>query len=549
MKKLVVLALLLVLVVNAACFGVNVAPPRSQDAPGNSVPSASNETARTGGVLRLVGADPPTLDPALTQDSTSSGYVVELFSGLMTLNDKLEVVPDIAESYTVSPDGKVYTFKLRKDVKFHNGKQVTANDFKYSVERATDPRTESLVADSYLGDIVGVKAKLRGRLNAVPGVKVVDDYTVEITIEQPIVYFVAKLTYPTAFIVDKENVEKGGRRWMDNPNGTGPFKLKEWRKSERIVLARNDNFYRSKARLDEVTFDLTIGSAATAMTLYENGEVDMMGVPLSEIDRVLDETNPLNKEMRREKTLSIGYIGFNVKVPPFDDPKVRQAFAHAVDKDKLISVVLKGVARKADGIVPPDMPGYNNTQLKPLGFDVQRAKQLISESKYRDASALPQITMRIPGEGANSPRTITAIAEMLKQNLGVTVNIQQTEWATFLYDLSLRPDSFQMFSLGWIADYPDPENFLDILFHSESLDNHSGYSNPELDKILVQARTEKDTAKRMAMYYQVEQMIVTDAPWIPLDYGEDIQLIKPYVKGVEFSMAVAPWLSKVWIAK
>jgi len=500
-------------------------------------------------VLRLVGADPPTLDPVLTQDSTSSGYVVELFSGLMTLNDKLEVVPDIAESYTVSPDGKVYTFKLRKDVKFHNGKQVTANDFKYSVERATDPRTESLVADSYLGDIVGVKAKLRGRLNAVPGVKVVDDYTVEITIEQPIVYFVAKLTYPTAFIVDKENVEKGGRRWMDNPNGTGPFKLKEWRKSERIVLARNDNFYRSKARLDEVTFDLTIGSAATAMTLYENGEVDMMGVPLSEIDRVLDETNPLNKEMRREKTLSIGYIGFNVKVPPFDDPKVRQAFAHAVDKDKLISVVLKGVARKADGIVPPDMPGYNNTQLKPLGFDVQRAKQLISESKYKDASALPQITMRIPGEGANSPRTITAIAEMLKQNLGVTVNIQQTEWATFLYDLSLRPDSFQMFSLGWIADYPDPENFLDILFHSESLDNHSGYSNPELDKILVQARTEKDTAKRMAMYYQVEQMIVTDAPWIPLDYGEDIQLIKPYVKGVEFSMAVAPWLSKVWIAK
>ncbi|MBI3741148.1 MAG: hypothetical protein HY257_05265, partial [Chloroflexi bacterium] len=212
----------------------SVAPTRA--------PSSSGTTSANS--LRLPGSgDPPTLDPALTSDAESAVYVVELFSGLVTLDQNLKVVPDLAEKWEVSDDRKTYTFTFRKDAKFHDGRPVTAQDFKYSVERAANPATTSPTADTYLGDIVGVKDKLNRKASAVSGVVVVDDYTLKITIDSPKTYFIAKLTFPTAFVVDKNNVERGGRTWTDKPNGTGPFKLKEYVRGQRIILARNENYY------------------------------------------------------------------------------------------------------------------------------------------------------------------------------------------------------------------------------------------------------------------------------------------------------------------
>ncbi|MCL4371594.1 MAG: peptide ABC transporter substrate-binding protein [Chloroflexi bacterium] len=550
-----VLVMLLVGALVAGCFGeggITVAPPKGSGggsaAPGTAPSKApASKSAPSGNTLRLLGDDPPTIDPALVQDATSSEYIVEIFSGLFTLNDKLEVVPDIAESYDVSPDGLVYTFKLRKDVKFQDGRGVTAQDFKYSMERAADPRTESLVADTYLGDIVGVKDKLRGKAKEISGIKVVDDYTLQITIDSPKVYFLSKLTYPTAFVVDKNNVEKGGRRWTNQPNGTGPFKLKEWKRGESITLVRNDNFYGGAPKVDQVVYNIAIAGAGTGMTMYENGDIDMVGVGLADIDRVQDPASELNSQLVRAPSLSIGYVGLNALVPPFDDVKMRQAFAAAIDKQKIVDVVLKGTVQKADGIVPPGMPEYQNKNLKPIAFDPQRAKQLLAESRYADPSSYPPLTFYVSGEGGASPRTVTAIVEMIKQNLGIDIKIQQTEWATFLQDLSTDQKKYPMFSLGWVADYPDPQNFLDVLFHSNSLDNHTGYSNKEVDALLEQARTEKDQAKRMDLYYQAEQKIVGEAGWIPLDYGESYILVKPYLKNVRFSLGVSPWLRFVSI--
>jgi ABC-type transport system substrate-binding protein len=234
----------------------------------------------------LPGAEPPTLDPALTQDATSAGYIVEIFSGLVTLDRDLEVVPDIAESWALSDDDTIYTFHLRHDVKFHDGKPVTAQDFKYSIERACDPATGSIVADTYLGDIVGCQAKLRGRADEVSGVVVVDDYTLEITIDSPKAYFLAKLTYPTAFVVDQDNVEGPVQPWTDKPNGTGPFRLAEYELGLRIVLERNEAYYGNpKPALEQVNFLLAGGSA---MTMYETGELDAVPVGLTDIERVLD---------------------------------------------------------------------------------------------------------------------------------------------------------------------------------------------------------------------------------------------------------------------
>ncbi len=500
-----------------------------------------------GATLNLPGGEPPTLDPALTQDAISAAYIVEIFSGLVTLSQDLELAPDIAESWELSADGTTYTFHLRDDVEFHDGKPVTAHDFKYSIERACDPATGSVVADAYLGDIVGCQDKLRGEADEVSGVVVIDDHTLDITIDSPKVYFLFRLTYPTAFVVDQENVEGPVQPWTDRPNGTGPFRLAEYELGLRIVLERNEAYYGTpKPALERVNFLLAGGSA---MTMYETGELDAVPVGLADIERVLDPSNPLNKEFSiTMPTLSIYYIGFNVNKPPFDDKKVRQAFNYAIDKDKYVEVVSKKMQLKAEGILPPAMPGYNEN-LTGYPYDPEKARQLIAESKYGSISNLPEITLNVSGGGGTAGRQVEAIVEMYKQNLGVNIAIQQTDWATYLWDL--RAHRYQMFGLtaGWIADYPDPQDFLDILFHSESRNNDTEYFNPEVDSLLEEARREQDFEKRMALYQQAEKMILEDAPIVPLTHDADYWLTKPYVKGMIYPPAIIPKLKYVSISK
>jgi oligopeptide transport system substrate-binding protein len=535
---LVALILVLVIVFGSLALGFSVFG--WGQGPKASPVGEATKVKRGLGELTLLGDDPPTLDPALAGDTTSASYIVEIFSGLVSINRELKVVPDIAERWDISDDGKTYTFYLRPDVKFHNGKEVKASDFKYSMERACDPSTESVVADTYLGDIVGAKDMLNGKASEIKGIQVMDDRTLRIEIDAAKPYFLAKLTYPTAFVVDKANV-KSGRGWTDKPNGTGPFKLKQWQRGEKIVLERNENYYGGEVKLKGVNFLLAGGSS---MTMYENGEVDITGVGMTDIERVLDPTNPLNKELVVAPELSVGYIGFDCTTPPFDDMKVRQAFNYAIDKEKIIKVVLKDIVEPAEGILPPGMPGYNE-DLKGLGYEPVKAKSLIAESKYKDVANFPRITISIPGTGATVPPTSEAIIEMWKANLGVQVEIQQVEWATYLDDL--KRHKFQMFEVGWIADYPDPQDFLDLLFHSRSLENNAAYSNPEVDRLLEQARVEKDTAARLRIYQQVEQMIVNDAPWIPLWHGKSYLLVKPYVKGFYPAPMTIPMFKDVYI--
>jgi oligopeptide transport system substrate-binding protein len=498
-----------------------------------------------GGTLRLYGEEPDTLDPALVEDSVSAQYVVHIFSGLVALNSDLEVVPDLAERWELSPDGRTYTFFLHPEARFHNGRAVTAEDVVYSLERACDPRTwsgvtegpcgpqaKSAVAAVYLRDIVGVSEELSGQAETISGLQVVDDHTVRITIAQPSDTFLAKLTYSTAFVLDRSNVESAD--WPSLPNGTGPFRVKE-HSSEHIVLERNEYYYRGKPKLAEVTFLLSGGSP---MSMYENGELDIVTVGPADVERVRDPANALHAELTTVPQLDIQYIGFDVTQAPFDDVKVRQAFVLAIDREKITNVVWKGMRTPAQGIIPPGMPDYTR-EGSLLHFDPQRARQLIADSKYKDAASLPAVTLSISGSGTQMPPTIEAIVAMLRENLGVEVAVEET-----CDVLSGQP---QMFSIGWIADYPDPEDFLDILFHSQSGLNHMHYSNPEVDRLLEQARVETDTTRRMQLYAQVEEMIVADAPWVPLWNSVDYILTKPYVKGAVYAAAIFPWLSGVYI--
>ena len=472
--------------------------------------------------LTMWDVGPITLDPAIAREVRSARYIREIFSGLVTLDQDLQVVPDIAESWKVSGDGTTYTFYLRKGVRFHDGKEVKADDFKYSLERACDSETGSPTAETYLGDIVGVKEMLDGESEEISGVKVIDDYTLQITIDAAKAYFLAKLTHSPAFVVDRTNVQSG-EKWWQAPNGTGPFRLRKWKEDELLILEQNDIYYQEPTKVKYAVFRLWGG---IPMRMYETGETDVTDVYLADIERVLDPSNPLNQELISTPELSLHYIGFNATKPPFDDAKVRQAFCHAIDKDKIIEVVFKGTVTQADGILPRGMPGYNEN-LRGLSFDVDRAKELIRQSKYKDVSTLPEITFTTSGRGIVSDLN-AALIEMWRENLGVEVQIRQLE--PEIYFQVIKEEKDELYVSGWVADYPDPENFLDVLFDTGSEENTGEYSNHEVDALLEQARVEQDVTARIRLYQEIEQMLVNDAACLPLFFDVNYVLVKPYVE-------------------
>ena len=509
--------------------------PSSTALPGEaSTPTPIAETADVqgstkavdGGTFLRLGVDPPTLDPHLNTDASSALYAVEIFGGLMTIDQKIAIVGDLAEGWDVSPDGTTTTFRLRPEATFHNGRPVTATDVKWSLERAADPITESFNAAVFLSDIVGVDDKLTGLANNISGVEIINDHTITITTDAPKAYFLSKLTYPVSFVLDRENVAIGPS-WILEPNGTGPFKMTEYRPGEVLRLTRFDDYHLEPAKLDEVEFLLSGGNS---MLMYENDEIHVTGIGLSLLQGVRDPSNPLSSEVVTAlPQFDVDYFGLNTTEPPFDDIKVRQAFNYAIDRQTLAATLLQDLVVPAAGILPPGFPGYN-PDLVGYNYDPDKARQLIQESKYGDTGELPRITLTVPGSfGAAISPSIEAMLAMWEGNLGVEISILQTEWAIYLQDL--HQNRFQMFGgLGWIADYPDPENFLDVLFHSESANNHSEYTNLQLDRLLQLARVEQDEAVRFDLYHQSEEIIVDDAPWIPLWHSNGgYVLVKPEV--------------------
>lgn len=474
-------------------------------------------------IMTLGPRDPPSLDPALIGDVTSAFVARQIFSGLVQLDNDLNVQPDLAERWELSEDGRTYTFFLHPDAQFANGTPLTTADVRYSLERATDPTlAPSLPARTYLTDIVGVREKLAGSASDISGITIIDDLTIALTIDRPKSYFLSKLSHPTSYIVDQQAVEQGGLDWTQQPNGSGPFEIERWINDQLLVLRRNVNFHRDLARLDRVTF--LIGAAANnPLILYEQGEIDVTGVPSFALDRVRDESNPLSQELVVVPQLSLSYIGMNVDMPPFDDLEVRQAFTRMLDRQRIADVTLRGSVVPARGILPPGMPGYNSA-LPDTSVDLDAAEALLAESRYGSAEALPSIT-------AYGSGWVTTLDEVANDEFGIDIEVRTYE--TFGdYLAALDENQFPMFSLAWIADYPDPENFLDLLFRSGSGENHMNYSNPEVDRLLDQAATETDEAERWALYQQIEQLILADAPVIPITHDVDYTLVKPYVQGL-----------------
>jgi oligopeptide transport system substrate-binding protein len=466
--------------------------------------------------LFLAGGEIRTIDPVQDRGS-AGGIATEIFSGLVVLDTNIEIAAEIASSWEIDDSGLVYTFHLNPSAVFHDGRQITAEDVKYSWERAAEPATESPTVLTYLGDIVGIDAMNSGDATTVSGLVVIDDVTLQVTIEKPIQYFLQKLTYPTALIVDRYAVEAGGEDWTDAPNGSGPFKLKQWDKDEVMVLERHEEHYTVVPKLKHIVYMLFAGRP---MTMYENDEIDMVGVGGSNIERVTDPANALNADLVIGDNYCTSYLWFNTAREPFSDVFIREAFAKSIDIDKVVEVSLKGTSTRSTSLLPPGIPGHLERP-NAVQYDVAAA-----------LTALKNSPLSIQGGAIDVYGVSAPFLSMWKENLGayfVSIDVVESD------DWLERRDAgeFLFGTTGWCADYPDPQNFLEILFHSESQENSTGYSNSEFDRLVEEAAVETNPDVRIALYQQAEDLLIENYVMVPLWRGQSRLLVKPWVKNAQ----------------
>ena len=481
----------------------------------------------------LGGGDPipEDLDPA-QMTSSAAGWIGHIYSGLVRLSPQSAVEPDLAESWSISNDGLTYTFTLREGLKFSDGSPITANDVKYSLERATDPELNSSTAGTYLVDILGVQAKLDGDATEIEGLTVLDERTIQITLDGPKPYFLAKLTYPVSYIVDQKNVESGDE-WMFSPNASGPYNIKEYVEEDVIIFERNENYY-APAKTKNIVYLLYRGG--TPLSYYKAGEIDVTYLGSADaLELTNNADNPLNTEMLSTPSMCTSYIALNNTRPPFDDPKVREAFALSINPQKLIDQFSDGLGLVAKSLLPPGMPGYSS-ETNFTGYDVQAAQAALAESSY--GTNLPEVIVNIGGYADQESDYNNAIIQMWRDVLGVDITIEYTDPEE--YTRGLREADGHIAFFGWCADYPDPENFLDILYHSESEFNIVNYDNVEYDALVEKARTTTSVEERIALYQQAEALLLNDYGIIPLSHSLSYTLVKPYIKGYIDSPMGAP---------
>ncbi|HLG23054.1 MAG TPA: peptide ABC transporter substrate-binding protein, partial [Candidatus Manganitrophaceae bacterium] len=488
-------------------------------------------------VFRMnLSSEPPTLDWSLATDNVSIRVIENLMEGLAEYDSNLRPRPALAERWEVSPDGLRYLFHLRKDVYWTDGRRVTAADFEYAWKRLLDPKTASEYA-YFLYDIQNAAEYNGGGIQDRDkvGVKAVDDDTLQVDLKKPAVYFPSIVTFTATFPQRRDLIEKYGERWTDPERlvTCGPFRLKEWRHEYKLVLTANDRYYGGRPPLDRIIFYI-VEEETTALTLYETGDLDRVALPPVAIPHYRTRPDYLHAPFLRGY-----YYGFNVEKPPFNDVRVRRAFSMAVDRSE-IPRVLKGGEIPATSWVPEGMLGHNPKI--GLGFDPKRARGLLAEAGYPGGKGLPPITLAF-----NTDPTNRLIAEQIqaqwKRNLGAEVALDNMEWKVYLK--RLKDDTPQIFRLGWGADYPDPDNFLN-LFTGAGGNNNTHWKNGAYDRLISEAASEPDESRRVSLYDEAQRILTEqDVPIMPLFFAAQNLLVQPTVQGLEINAMDLLYLKKV----
>ncbi len=469
-----------------------------------------------------LGADPTTLDPALSNDAGSGELCALLYDGLVRFGTGTEVLPDVAEEWEISPDGHTYTFFLRPGVRFTNGRQVTAGDFKFSFERVLDPETKSSRGWVFQ-DIMGAKDFMAGKAEEVSGIRLLDQGILQITLEKPFAPFLGFMAMPAALVVPREEVEQWGEDFSEHPVGCGPWVLEEWIHDDHLTLTANPDYFGAPPKLDGILYRI-IPETMTVTAEFEAGNLDWMGIPLAEFDRWAN--NPSWKPyVHSQLKLQDTYIGINNQKPPFDDIRVRQALNHAVDVITIMETIRPGRGIRANGAIPPGLLG-SDPERPPYPYDPARARVLLAQAGYPNGFRMELWKVQSP----EVTRILEAVQAYLA-DVGIRAEIVSRDWGMLKQAINAgEPDAYYM---TWFADYPDGENFLFPTFHSVNWGgggNRARYKNEQVDALIEKARRLLDEEERGRLYRQIDELIFREAAWLYLWFPKIFVVQQPWVK-------------------
>lgn len=500
----------------------------------------SSSTAKVQTLTANLGAEPKSIDPAVNYEARGSSIIYNIFEGLTRIGDNNKTEPGLAKSWDIQNNGLKYIFHLRDGLKWSDGSELTAEDFRYGILRVLNPKTGSSYA--YYGySIRNGEAFNKGKATEDQvGIKAIDKNTLEIDLDYSVPYLLDILSWHLMLPVKKSLVESNPNGWSTDVKNLvvdGPFKITEWKHNDYIQLEKNPNYWDAKnVKLQKLKLTM-ITNENTALAAYKSGSLDVIQtlVPASQLPILLS-----SKQASAKMEIGTKFVLLNQTKKPFDNVKVREALSLALDREALVNSVLKGGQKAAKAYIPPTTPDTTGTKdFRTNGgsfietkANVEKAKKALADAGYPDGKGLPALEYSYSAGSPVDQAYAEALQNMWKQNLGINVSLKPIESKVFV--AQLKQGNYEMANLGWISDFFDPGSMLDI-FASDSPNDWAKYSNSKYDELVKKAQKENDKQKRSQYLHQAENILLTDIPVIPVYYMSIPYMVKSNVKGVNIS--------------
>jgi oligopeptide transport system substrate-binding protein len=521
-------------------------------APGATSPPTASALKPAGQkVLRFPqGADPQTTDPQLMSDFNEVAWGQLAFEALLELNEQQEPAPGAAERMDVSADRLQYTLTLRQGLRYSDGVPLTAHNYEYAFRRLLDPALPGRAYASSAYDIRGAQelseftaltdtVRLRGLQDAL-GVHATDDLHIVFTLRAPVAYFPYVLALWAGWPVREDMAQAGGASWTEPATyvGNGPFILRAWNHGSGAVWEANPNYRKGRPKIDRLEIHF-IPESAVAFRSFQQGELDWVGIAPEDLTTIQQDPT-LRQELAPLAGSCTTYLGFNVRKPPFDNLAVRRAFAQALDRQDYVSAVLKNLAQPADSFIPPGHPGYA-PDIHQAPFDAAAARRLL-DGAVRDAypQGLPPVTLTFRADPRAQQRMEWLQAQW-KANLGLDLALQPVEARAYTALLHQPASLPQIFFYAWCQDYPDPQDWLSLVFRSDATYMQTGWSDARVDDLTRRADVEPDPARRLQLYTEAQQIIVDETPVVFLYWTSDDLLISARVHGLREHRRPGEW--------
>jgi peptide/nickel transport system substrate-binding protein/oligopeptide transport system substrate-binding protein len=500
-------------------------------------------------------SDIATFDPALATDATSNNAISLVFTGLVTLDDQLQIKPQIAQSWQRSADGQTWTFHLKPNLKFSDGTPLTSKDVAYSIDRALQKSLGSVTSPTYLGLIKDSDKLLAGQIKTIIGDSVLtpDPQTVVLITNSRAAYFLDTLTYSTSYVVEKKLIDKYGNNFTNHlteGGSSGPYVVKEYDQHRQIIFTPNPNYYGPKPQIQKIIMPFFV-DPATAFKTYQTGRVDYTPVPSENNQDVKSQP-----DFYKVAQLSTVSFAMNYLIKPFDNIKVRQGMALALNKDAIVHAIWKDTNIATNHIVPQGIPGYNSKLTTQDNTNSTKgnptlARQLfdqgLREEGYSSPDQLPTIHLTYQGGSKDIDREIAASIQMWQNVLGISIKPEAVDFNKFLDELAgtaNNPKGLQMWRENWLADYPDPQDWLTLQFGKGAANNAINFgqnsstnaaSQQLLQNQMANADSNPNAQARMENYNAIEQQVINDVGWLPIYQYTTAYQLKSYVHGLHIN--------------